>query len=237
MVPPFTPPAALAYIKYAVSQQFIYLWYANIRTMRGALIIPILLILIAPTSLAMSPIQPTITLTLSPETVNINSSADFKTTLIIDGNVKMDKPPFVRETVRLSSQVNTGWPTACTPDEMVITDESEHHFTCTVIIPEAIPNTTTTLKVRADSTGGGFKATGLADATIIVHGTASTNMTIDTQNETLPTNSTNPTINGWNLNPNSPYLMPGVILAVVAVAGSGTYVVYRRRTPRRRRPM
>jgi hypothetical protein len=213
--------------------------------MHRTLIISLILILFTPACSAMSPIQPTITVTLPPTTVNINSSADFKMSLIIAGEVKMDKPPLVRETVDLTSEVDAGWATSCSPSEMLITDESPYSFTCTVIIPEMTPNTTTKIKVRAMSNGGGFVVTGFAEATIIVHGTASTNktkdngttnMTIDNETETLPTNYTGPNADKWVLNHYSSYLMPVIILVAVAVVGSGTYVVYRKRTARRQRP-
>ena len=203
--------------------------------MRGALIISLMLILFTPACSAMQPIVPAVTMTLQPSSVNVTSTPTQKSSVDFCGTVTLDKLPMERIVVGLTPSVDAGWASSCSPSSMVITDEQPHQFTCTVVVPEATANHTGTLTVDATARGGGFSVTQSVTALIIVTGPPiyipppHNNTQNDTgQNQTSLTNGTGPADDESGVGPFSPYLMPASILVVVAVAGSGTYLGYRK---------
>ena len=207
--------------------------------MRACLIFTSLVILLSPACSATQPIKPAVTVTLSPSSVNVTSQWSQKISLTFDGTVTVDKLPLERIVVNLNPHVDVGWPCNASPTTMVITDESPHSFSCTVVVPEGMPNTTGTLTVDAVANGGGFSVTSTATAIIVVTGPPGYNQTSQNHSSQNPNSQNQTSTNGTQVSTARPGALDSMsvpIIAVVLVAaasGGGGYFFLRRKMRQR----
>jgi hypothetical protein len=224
-----------------VVQQGIYRPPVNIDAMRGALLVALLLVLSVPACSAIPPIVPTLTVTISPSTMQVTSPPNLTVTAYFNGTVTVDKLPFTRIAVSLTASVGTGWPCSCSPNGIIITDEQPHPFACCVTIPEATANSTANLTVNAVGNGQGFTVTATAQAIITVHGTASTNKTGGTggtgksgTNETIPGGSQTSQSGPFKLGPLDATGLAALVAVLALAVVSGVYWIRRGKNARRR---
>jgi len=121
-----------------------------------------------PLSLAAPLPIPVITMNLEAPMQIVNYSAN-ETAVPFNGSVKVDKLPMERMLVVLACSVDRGWSSNCSPSEIVITDTSEHDFTCTVMVPGKPDHDVANLSVEAAGAFG-FTETARANGTIAVTG-------------------------------------------------------------------
>jgi hypothetical protein len=85
------------------------------------------------------------------------------------GSVQVQFLPVERIVVALTSSVDIGWASRCSPGLIVITDGASHSFSVTVVVPQATPsNIIGTLKVDAKGQGGGFECQGSTQVIVTV---------------------------------------------------------------------
>lgn len=132
------------------------------------MLLGVALVIAPPASAGVNPV-PALTISLDPSSQEAKVSESAQGAVQFTGSVKVDKLPVERISVVLTSSVDAGWPSQCSPSMMVITDVSAHSFSVTTIVPQATPsNIIGNLKVDAKGQGGGFVCTGAAQVIITV---------------------------------------------------------------------
>jgi len=135
--------------------------------MRCVLLVSLVVILSVPITAGIpDPIIPAMTMTLSPVSMNMTTKEN-DVNVTFNGTVQVDKLPLERIVVALTSSVDTGWASACSPSSFVITDKSVHKFTVTVTVPVCV---TASAIVTADGKGqgGGFICVAQAESQLSV---------------------------------------------------------------------
>lgn len=118
------------------------------------------------TSASPNPV-PALTVKLDPPQQEATVSESVKGSAQFTGSVKVDKLPVERIVVGITSSVDAGWQSSCSPSSIVITDTNEHTFGVTVVVPENQPaGVVGGLKVEAQGRGGGFVVT--QQSTVII---------------------------------------------------------------------
>jgi len=121
-----------------------------------------------PLSLAAPNPIPVLTVKLETPMQTVTYSTD-ETAVPFNGSVKVDKLPMERMWVVLSSSVDTGWSSNCSPSEIVITSTIPYEFTCTVMVPGEPDHDVANLSVEAAGALG-FTQTARTNGTISVTG-------------------------------------------------------------------
>jgi len=117
---------------------------------------------------AMNPV-PALTITLEPSSQEARVSEGGSGSIQFTGSVKVDKLPADRMFVQLSSSVDAGWYSQCSPNSIVLTDTKAQSFSVSAVVPAGTPsNIVGTLRVDAKGSCGGFISTGRAEAIITV---------------------------------------------------------------------
>jgi hypothetical protein len=199
--------------------------------MRGAFLVVVLILTLIPApDAAAAPIRPQLYVQLSTTNANVTSLVDKNVTVTIGGNVTARKLSFMRVTVQLTSNVDTGWSSSVSPSSMVITDEVPHPFTCDVIVPMNTQSISTILEVDATYSGAG--GTYFDTATITVTKAPLTNQTA--LNQSVQNQSAKPPsqtgvekyVAGLN---NTNILWISATGLITSVAGIVTFVTIRKR--------
>ena len=137
--------------------------------MRLAALAPSLLILMAPLSSAQPPLVPGLTLTLSPEEMELRASTDPQNPHF-DGTCTVDKIPLARATVDLTASCDLGWACAVSPSTLIFTNENPQSFTLTVLVPGNVTNVTAAVRVDGRVMCTGLQNTATVASTITVTG-------------------------------------------------------------------
>ena len=100
---------------------------------------------------------PEVTVTLDPSCQDARVSESASGSVQFTGSVKVDKLPVCLIILDITSSIDAGWASQCSPSSMVMTDLSAHRFSVTVVVPAGTPsNVIGTLKVDAKGQGGDF---------------------------------------------------------------------------------
>jgi len=115
--------------------------------------------------------------------LNMESSATVNATyarqsVLLYGNITIDKPPKVRVTAYLISTNDQGWSVGCSPNEFFFIDSDVKPFTCSVGIPPKAMDSTAHIVVHALCDGYGTTGEAFVNATVTVSGSLPTNGTV-----------------------------------------------------------
>ena len=208
--------------------------------MRGALLVPILILALMPTAASTDSIRLQVTVTLNPTSMNVTAAANQNQSLKFYGNITVSMLPNEQANVQITYMLfeaehdltSSGWNVSISPSTMSISDGVPHSFTSIVTVPANCPNTS------ADFLVSGFvqayphrPVTSDATALITVTGASSINQTAHNQTGTNqsvnpPSQPGKPIVAGLS---NSNLLMISGAALVMSVAGVVTFATIKKR--------
>lgn len=125
------------------------------------------LLLVAPAATASPNPVPVVQIKLDTSNQIAKVSESAQGTVQFSGTVSIDKLPVERVVVTLTTSVDAGWASQCSPSSMLFTSTAPQSFTVTVIVPQATPsNIIGTLKIDGKAVGGGLQ--GLTNTQAII---------------------------------------------------------------------
>jgi hypothetical protein len=146
-----------------------------------ATVLFIISVLLAPMCEASSPVVPIISLTIDPPSQTVNSSVDQTVVVTFTGDASVQKLPYVKCTVTLTSEVDVGWQSSVTPSQMLFTSSSSQQFTAMVNIPMGTPSMIANLTINGRAVANGLQSVTHIKAIIDVHGVTTLNKTVSNQ--------------------------------------------------------
>jgi len=129
----------------------------------------VLLMLVSPVTCATSGIAPAMTLRIEPSAIELNNSS-MTQTAVFNCTLSVNKIPKTKFNASVTSSVDTGWPSVCSPSEMDLTTETTQNFTCTVTVPPGTGGLIGAVKIDARGQGSGFVAIASAQSIVAVSG-------------------------------------------------------------------
>jgi len=173
---------------------------------------------------AAAPIVPVLSLSLSPQIMNVNSSPESPAIAQFEGIATVDKPPIVRCVVTLTSSTDVGWVTQVSPTTLVFTSTTPQLFSVVVTVPQGTPTGQGKLVVDGRAVAAGLQSMAEVTAMINVKGSAALNATSQNRTQANATAAARNVAGGLS----SPLTVSMLAVVLVAVPASA-YVYYRRR--------
>ena len=114
-------------------------------------------------------IGPEVTLSLTPSTAEADVSFTKYGNVWFSGNAEVDRLPVDRCVVTLTSSVDTGWASTCSPSILAFSTNKVQSFQVTVSVPPGtLASLTGILTVTGEASGAGFSSTSTATANVTV---------------------------------------------------------------------
>jgi hypothetical protein len=174
-----------------------------------------------------APIVPVLSLSLSPQIMNVNSSPESPAIAQFEGIATVDKPPIVRCVVTLTSSTDVGWVSQVSPTTMVFTSTTPQSFSVVVTVPQGTPTSQGKLVVNGRAVAAGLQSMAEVTAIINVKGSPALNSTAQNRTQANVTRAAeNP---GGGLSASLTISLLAVVLVAVPVGG---FAYYRRRRQR-----